>query len=454
MNRNRSAQPGGTAEKAHGAQSMQLQYGFNEIYGWWHLAEGEHRERIQHRLRLMGTKVIRVFAFDQPVPNPVNDWKSFASYLRGVLRAGAKPMITFAKFHPPFEDARALANFVSRCSELLWSCIEEFGGDEVKDWYFCVWNEPNNLLVGGDVSFSQYKIIYNEVAAVVSAQLSSFAKGKKLMIGGPAIDGTHRMYWMDWIARLVNEVDEQKIGFVSWHRYGDWRPAVPSASLGLEMWGSPDSPNGETFEALLASQTPVYEANARGVARLIAGRNIMNVCGELNAMSHHEHYYTLGLNQNAFGGAYYCSALINLIRGGAELEMRWTATIHTDAYGLIGMNGEPTPAGLAKQIFAQQVRHGDFVRFPQNRLDAPEIDAILVEGAGGHRGAVFVNLSARARTIDTAAWGIDLGGCGDLLLVDTGTGNSVKRSAFNGTIRFAGYGVAAVTNAADNIDID
>ena len=49
------------------------------------------------------------------------------------------------------------------------------------------------------------------------------------MIGGPAIDGTHRAYWMDWIARLVTEVDDRMLGFVSWHRYGDWRPAVPSA---------------------------------------------------------------------------------------------------------------------------------------------------------------------------------------------------------------------------------
>jgi hypothetical protein len=40
---------------------MQLRYGFNEIYGWWHLSQGEHRERIRRRLRLMGTQVARVF---------------------------------------------------------------------------------------------------------------------------------------------------------------------------------------------------------------------------------------------------------------------------------------------------------------------------------------------------------------------------------------------------------
>ncbi len=181
-------------------------------------------------------------------------------------------------------------------------------------------------IVGGDLTFAQYRRIYEEVAAAVLALLEPHLGGDKARIGGPAIDGTHRAYWMDWIARLVAEVDDSMLGFVSWHRYGDWRPAVPSATLDVEMWGSPDAPTGEAFEALLMAQTPEYEARARGVARLLEGRDILNVCGELNTMSHHEQYYTLGLNQNVFGAAYYASALIHLLRGGADLEMRWTAT--------------------------------------------------------------------------------------------------------------------------------
>ena len=51
-------------------------------------------------------------------------------------------------------------------------------------------------------------------------------------------------YWMDWIARLVTDVDDRMLGFVTWHIYADWRPAVPSEALELEMWGSPDAPNG------------------------------------------------------------------------------------------------------------------------------------------------------------------------------------------------------------------
>jgi len=441
-------------ESVPGGRRMQLRYGFNEVYGWWALSQSEHRDRIRRRLKLMGTEVIRVFVFDQPVPDPVKDWHLFAGYVQGVLDAGAKPMVTFAKFHPPYDNCKNMRNFVARCSEIVWGCIEQWGGEEVKDWYWCIWNEPNNRIIGGDLTFSQYRRIYEEVAAAVLQLLKPHLGIRKARIGGPAIDGTHRSYWMDWIARLVTEVDDRMVGFVSWHRYGDWRPAVPSASLGLEMWGSPDPPSGGAFEALLMAQTPDYEARARGVARLLKDRNILNVCGELNTVSHHEQYYTLGLNQNAFGAAYYASALIHLIRGGADLEMRWTATAHDDAYGLMTKNGDPTPVCLAKQLFAQHVRYGDWVRFPVRPLDAPDIDAVVAWNDGGRQSGVFVNTASQPRVLTISHWDDGLAACGEVLRVDASTGDRVAREPFGGTVRLNGYGIAVVTNAGKDTEVD
>lgn len=434
-----------------GARRMQLRYGFNEIYGWWHLSQGPHRDEIRRRLQLMGTQVIRVFVFDQPVPNPVNEWTSFASCLQAVLDAGARPMVTFAKFHPPFDDPSSIKSFVARCTEVVWSCLEQWGGETVKDWYWCVWNEPNNRIVGGDLTFEQYQRVYEDVAAAVLELLEPHLGGRKALIGGPAIDGTHRSYWMDWIARLVTEVDDRLVGFVSWHRYGDWRPAVPSASLNLEMWGAPDPPQGAAFESLLMAQTPSYEARARGVARLLKGRDILNICGELNAISHHENYYALGLNQNSFGAAYYASALIHLLRGGAELEMRWTATAHDDAYGLITKIGAPMPAGLAKQLFAQHVRYGDWVRFPACSVEQPEFDTVVSWNDSGRLSGVFVNTSAAPQVLKVSDWDEGLGACGTVLRLDAGTGDRVGRAPFDGIVRLEGYGVAVVTNATDTV---
>lgn len=437
-----------------GARRMQLRYGFNEIDGWYHMALGEHRERIRRRLRLMGTDVMRIFVFHESVPDPIKYWHLFGACVQGVLDAGAKPMVTFAKFPSPYDNPRYIRTYVDRCSDIVWGCIEQWGGEEVKDWYWCIWNEPNNPIIGGGLEFPLYRRIYEDAAGEIFRHLEPHLAGRKARIGGPAIDGTHRTYWMDWIARLITEVDERLVGFVSWHRYGDWRPAVPSSTLALEMWGAPDAPEGNLFEDLLMTQTPVYEARARGVSRLVNGRDILNVCGELNAVSHHELYYTLGLNQNAFGAAYYISALIHLLRGGAQLEMRWTATAHDDAYGLMSMNGEPSPACLAKQVFAQYVRYDDWVSFPANRPDSPEIDCVVAWGAEGRRSGVFVNTSRHPRALRVTDWEPGLAACDEVLRVDVATGDRVVREPFDGTVRLAGYGVVVVTNAAAGTEID
>lgn len=435
-------------------QRMRMRYGFNEIYGAWHLAEGSNREKISQKLRAMGTQVVRVFVFDQPVPDPVKEWSTFAGVLQTILDSGAKPMVTFAKFHPPYDNPANIKNFVERCTEVVWGCIEQWGGNTVKDWFWCVWNEPNNPIVGGDLTFEQYCRIYKDVAGAILQLLEPHLGGKKALIGGPAIDSTHRHYWMDWIARLVTEVDDRMVGFVSWHRYGDWRPAVPSSTLELEMWNSPDAPRGETFESLIMAQIPSYEAHARGVARLLKGRDILNVCGELNAISHHEQYYTLGLNQNAFGAAYYISALIHLLRGGADLEMRWTATGHddrTDAYSLMTMNADLMPAGLAKQLFAQAVRFGDWISFPSPRRDAPDVDIVIASGEDGRWSCIFVNTSAKMRTLNLDEWVIDPPARAQILRIDKTSGSRVVKQPFDGTISMNGYCVAAVTNMMESV---
>lgn len=432
-----------------GARPSTLRYGFNEINGWWHMSLGPHASDIRRYYSLMGTEVIRVFVFDQPVPNPISDWRMFSAQIDAVLAAGARPMITFAKFEKPHDNDFNVRRFVERCRDVVWGCVEQWGGERVKDWYWCVWNEPNNLIIGGDLTFDKYRVIYEEVAHAVLAEIGPFLDGRKAMIGGPSIDGTHRSYWMDWIGRLLDEVEDGMIGFVNWHRYGDWRPAVPSASLELEMWGSPDAPRGRAFETLLMAQTPSYEARARGVARLIAGRDVLNVCGELNTISHHENYYTLGLNQNAFGAAYYASALIHLIRGGADLEMRWTGTGHADAYGLISMHADLTTAGLGKLLFTQHVRRGDLVSFPALRPGSNDLDVIVASNTAGRLSAVIVNTGHFPVVLDPCAWDGDLATCSGVLRIDASTGGRIVRERFDGQLKLGEHGIAVVTTAAE-----
>ena len=432
------------------ARRVQLRYGFNEVDAWWHIALGEHRQSIRRHLRHMGTQVVRIFVFDKPVPDPVREWRNFAAYVQAVLDAGAVPMVTFAKFHPPY-DARNLRIFSTRCADIVWGCLEQWGADAVRDWYWCIWNEPNNAVIGGGLSFNEYRHIYEEVAGRIHKLLAPHLRGRKARIGGPAVDG-FQPFWLDWIARLVGEVDDALVGFVSWHKYGDWRPVVPSTTLGVDLKGAPDAPTGPAYEALLMAQTPSYEAWARAVARILAGRDIMNICGEHNAVVHHDHRYVGGLNQNAFGAAYYVSTLIHLLRGGADLEMRWTATANDDAYGLLTMNGEPTVASLAKKLFAYHVHYGDHVRFPGPRPEAPNVDALVAWANNGRRSGVFAHTARGQRTLSVADWDAELRECRTILWVDTSTGCRVAREPFDGALRLEGYGVGVVTNADDEQD--
>ena len=410
---------------------MQLRYGFNEIDAWWLISVGEHREEIRRHLRRMGTQVIRIFVFDKPVPDPVCDWRHFAGYVQAVLDAGAVPMVTFAKFHPPYQG-RNLRTFSDRCADVVWGCLEQWGPEAVSDWYWCIWNEPNNALIGGGLTIDEYLPIYREVAGRVHELLKPYLGGRKARIGGPAVEG-FQPFWLDWIARLVGEVDDALVGFVSWHKYADWRPVVPSAMLGVDLSGMPEAPIGQPYDQLLMAQTPDYEARARAVSRVLAGRDILNVCGEHNGVVHHDHAYVGGLNQNAFGAAYYASCLIHLLRGGAELEMRWTATSNDDAYGLLTPKGEPTAACSAKELFAQHVRYGDYVRLPGPRPDIQDVDAVVAWADDGRRSAVFVHTKRGPRVLTVADWDPTLKDSRIVLSVDGSTAHKI-----NGTVRWHG----------------
>ena len=91
----------------------------------------------------------------------------------------------------------------------------------------------------------------------------------RVKIGGPAIDGTQRAYWLDWIAQLVSDVDDRHARRSS---TGTCTPTGGRRSrcepVNVKLVDDPDSPDGSIFEALTMAQTPQYEARARSVGRL------------------------------------------------------------------------------------------------------------------------------------------------------------------------------------------
>ncbi|HKA01467.1 MAG TPA: hypothetical protein VKE70_33375, partial [Candidatus Solibacter sp.] len=331
----------------HPDARMKLRYGFNETLGWRPFALGPGREQIWARLRDVQTGIVRIFAFAQYTPDPATEWESFAAYVQAVLNAGAVPMVTFVNLPQPFHDPGSVVQVAGLCGSLVAKCVDLWGGDAVSDWAWSVGNKPNSAWITGAMTFDNYRRIYEEVAQAIRSRLDPFLAQRRPMIGGPSVDG-FQPFWMDWIWRFVNEIDNSLIGFVAWNRYGDWRQPGDCGAPADEL----------IFRRLLMSRTPEYERRAQSIARALKGRGLLNICSELNAHAHHEPSVSAPFNRTTFGAAYYGSALIHLMRGGADAEMLWTGTDDSSCYGAMDQHGWPTPVYHAKRLCAAHVRYG------------------------------------------------------------------------------------------------
>src|SRR6266851_2455760 len=418
---------------------MQMLYGVNQADQCADFAIGPARGQIQARLREVDTRMVRLFVFDKGAPDPVTEWPKFASYIQAVLDIGAVPMLTFAKLQRPLDDPRAIRWFTNQCGDVVWNCIEQWGGEVVRDWYWCVWNEPNNAWISGSVSFEQYRRIYEEVARITLRWLGPYLNGRKPLIGGPAIEG-FQPFWWDWAWRFVNEIDNSLIGFLDWHRYADWRNYGEN--------GAPSDP--VAYEGLLMSQAPDYGDRARAIGRLLDGRDILNICGELNTHSHYTEPVRVHFNQGVFGAAFYTTAVLHLMRAGVFAEMFWTGNEDRGGYGMLNKHGEPWPVFYAKKLCTQHIRRGDTVSFPALGPVSREVDVVVARGDDGQCSVLVVHLKGDSATYALSELTDGLNDYRTLLKIDASTGNRIMETSFEGRISFEGYGVAVVTVPASH----
>jgi len=89
--------------------------------------------------------------------------------------------------------------------------IERYGIDEVSQWYFEVWNEPNIDFWGGDPKQATYWELYDHTARALKAV------NLRLRVGGPS---TAQAAWADDFIRHCSE-NHVPVDFVSSHVYGN-----------------------------------------------------------------------------------------------------------------------------------------------------------------------------------------------------------------------------------------
>ena len=89
--------------------------------------------------------------------------------------------------------------------------IERYGIDEIREWYFEVWNEPNLDFWGGDPRQSSYWELYDHTARALKAV------DARVRVGGPA---SAQAAWADaFIAHCAK--NQVPVDFVSSHVYGN-----------------------------------------------------------------------------------------------------------------------------------------------------------------------------------------------------------------------------------------
>lgn len=89
--------------------------------------------------------------------------------------------------------------------------VDRYGIDEVAQWYFEVWNEPNIDFWAGEPKQATYFELYDHTARTLKSVHS------RIRVGGPATAAAH------WVPEFLNHTKEQHVpvDFVSTHGYAD-----------------------------------------------------------------------------------------------------------------------------------------------------------------------------------------------------------------------------------------
>lgn len=147
----------------------------------------------------------------------------------GLLALGVRPMVELSFMPSALASARKIQSFwyapnvappkdYARWDALISAfarhLVERYGVDEVSQWYFEVWNEPNLDFWAGRPTQSTYWTLYEHTARALKAV------DQRLRVGGPA---TAQAAWIpDFIAYTA--AHDVPVDFVSTHVYGNDTP--------------------------------------------------------------------------------------------------------------------------------------------------------------------------------------------------------------------------------------
>jgi xylan 1,4-beta-xylosidase len=158
--------------------------------------------------------------------NPIYNFSYVDQIYDGLLANGVRPFVEISfmpsklalrhDVHPfwykqivsPPKDYKKWDGLMRALAQHL---VERYGLDEVAQWYFEVWNEPNIDFWTGDPKQSTYFELYDHTARALKSV------SPRLRVGGPATSSAH---WVDTFLQHA-VTDNVPIDFVSSHGYAD-----------------------------------------------------------------------------------------------------------------------------------------------------------------------------------------------------------------------------------------
>lgn len=310
-----------------------------------------------------------VFALDES-GKPVYNFNQTDRIYDGLLARGVKPyvelsfmprqMAAIPVFHsfwykpvvsPPADDG-AWGALVENFARHL---VRRYGIDEVVDWYFEVWNEPNIDFWAGEPKFETYMQLYGASAAAIKRV------SPRLRVGGPATAQAA------WTGRFLNECARRQwpVDFVSTHVYANDRP---KDVFGAE--GPVDRRN-----MLARAIDKVYQEVRRS-----AHPSVPIHWSEFNASYMNEPEVT----DSAFMGPWLAETIARA-RGKTDLMSYWTFSDDFEEQGIFkspfyGGFGLMNPQGIPKAAFhAFRILH----LLGEEALPGPEDGALVTRRRDG-----------------------------------------------------------------------
>jgi len=158
--------------------------------------------------------------------NPIYNFSYVDQIYDGLLQNGVRPYVELSFmpkklaaqqdvhvfwYHPIVSPPKSYAKWADMITAFAQHLIGRYGIDEVSQWYFEVWNEPNLDFWAGMPKEQTYYQLYDATARALKAV------SPRLRVGGPS---TAQAAWVDRFIRHCVD-NNVPVDFVSTHVYGN-----------------------------------------------------------------------------------------------------------------------------------------------------------------------------------------------------------------------------------------